>query len=96
MGRPVVASAAAAVGIAVRRGEDIQVADLPSDFAEAVLGLLEPVRAEQMGQQARRAVLVNYDWETNLAAFKLLLTGNLPRSPAVRDIGESERASEAA
>ena len=95
MAKPVVASDAAAVGISVRQGLDLQVADTPSDFAQAVLELLEPTHAQQLGQQARRAVLANYDWESNLAAFTRLLCGGSPSCAKAEDGNESKQASAA-
>jgi sugar transferase (PEP-CTERM/EpsH1 system associated) len=96
MAKPVVASEAASVGISVQRGVDLQVADTPSDFAQAVLRLLDVAQADQFGKQARRAVLAKYDWESNLAVFKRLLAGDAACWSEAQDATESEPASEAA
>jgi glycosyltransferase involved in cell wall biosynthesis len=96
MAKPVVASEAASVGISLQRGVDLQVADTPSDFAQAVLRLLDVAQADQFGKQARRAVLAKYDWESNLAVFKRLLAGDAACWSEAQDATESEPASEAA
>jgi sugar transferase (PEP-CTERM/EpsH1 system associated) len=76
MSRPVVASEAAAMGLAVRPGEDLVVADSAPDFAGSVLGFLkDPPSGDAMGLRARLRVLETYCWESNLESLERLLSG---------------------
>lgn len=63
-GRPMVATAQAAEGIAVEDGRHILLRDKPSAMAEGIQGLLEdPAAAETIGQAGRALVRTSYDAE---------------------------------
>jgi len=87
MARPVVASACAAQALTAVPGTDLEVGDDAPAIAARVVTAMEPVRGEALGAAARRRVLADYDWMTNLAAFGRLLEG----SPAPRALGEEAR-----
>lgn len=74
MGRPVVASAGSASGLAGRPGVDFHAADGPGQFAERVIALLSSREArDRMGASARRCVLQRYAWDAHLEGFERLL-----------------------
>ncbi len=75
MGRPVVLSAAPAVGLAAEDGRDCAIATDAADFADKVVELL--ARAElrdDMGKAGRDAVLRGYSWTAHLAQLERLFT----------------------
>jgi len=63
MEKPIVATSLGAEGYPVEDGRELLLADSPSDFAEAVVGLLQnrPRRLE-LGRVARAFVEERYDW----------------------------------
>lgn len=65
LGTPVVSTSKGAEGLEVTHGEDILIADTPSEFADAVLRLLDD-RALRAGLAAngRRLVESRYGWES--------------------------------
>lgn len=70
MGRPVVASAAAAQGIDAVAGRDL----LVGDGAGPVLSLLrDPARAAAIGAAARARLVARYGWERQLAGLPSIL-----------------------
>ena len=73
LGKPVVATAQAAAGIAVTHGENILLADDPDAFAGAVKDLIrDPSRARAIGEAGRRFVAASYDIDAlarDLVAF---------------------------
>jgi sugar transferase (PEP-CTERM/EpsH1 system associated) len=69
MAKPVVITAAAAAALLARKGVEIEVVSDAHGFAAKVLELLDPVRANAMGELARARVLRDYAWSTS---FKLL------------------------
>ena len=74
MGKPVVSTVAAFEGIDARRGEDVVVAGDEQSFATSVIELLtQPVRAGQIGKQARARVEQRYSWDQNLRQLESLL-----------------------
>lgn len=74
MGRPVVASSGAFLGIDAVPGRDLVVADGAGARAEAVLALLaDPDRAADMGRAARRRMEEGYGWEAQLAPLADML-----------------------
>lgn len=74
MARPVVLSAAPAVGLAARDGQECLVADGEDAFADCVLQLLADAdRGQAMGQAARECVLGNYSWQAHLSLLDELL-----------------------
>jgi len=77
MGRPVVVSEAASRGLCATPGSDfISAPQNPVAFSTAVLELLARPDREVIGQRARAAVVVAYDWEHNLSSFCALLGGD--------------------
>ena len=93
MGKPVVATAAAATGLSVRAGEDIVIADDPAVFADRVSALLngEEQRAK-IGAAARARVLADYQWDRQLARFGEALQSSMASSSS----SSSSRAVSAA
>jgi len=97
MSRPVVASEAAAMGLAVRPGEDLVVADSAPDFAGSVLEVLkDPPVGDALGSRARRRVLASYSWDANLKPLERLLSGRSLGARAERGPGSTVGASQAA
>ena len=73
MGRPVVLSAAPAVGLAAEDGRDCAIAGDAQEFADKVVNLLGcPDRRRDMGQAGRDAVLRGYSWAAHLAQLERL------------------------
>ena len=69
MGLPVVSTRVGAEGLDVQDGEDILFADDPSEFAQAILRLLEqPVLRKRLGEKGRE-VARRYDWMTLMQPF---------------------------
>jgi len=78
MGRPVVASPAAAAGLGARAGDEIRVAGDAPAMAAAVVELLhDPARAAAMGDAARRFVEREYVWERAMARLEQLLVASV-------------------
>ena len=74
MARPVVLSAAPAVGLAASSGTECEIAADGAAFAQAVSALLEPPeRGGPMGVAARDCVLRAYSWPAHLALLDQLL-----------------------
>ncbi|MDP2809132.1 MAG: TIGR03087 family PEP-CTERM/XrtA system glycosyltransferase [Rhodocyclaceae bacterium] len=74
MARPVVASAACAGPIAATLGEELLAAENVDDYVAAIEALLaDRVRADVIGQAARRRVLESYSWDAHLGAIDHLL-----------------------
>lgn len=68
MGKPVVASSAAAHGIDAEAGSELLVADSADAQAAVIAALLaDPLRARSIGQAARDRVLARYSWDACLA-----------------------------
>ena len=71
MGKAVVTTTQAHEGLRAQAGRDVVVADGEQAFADAVIALLrDPVRAADVGLQARRCVEVGYAWSTHLARLQ--------------------------
>jgi sugar transferase (PEP-CTERM/EpsH1 system associated) len=63
MGKAIVSTSVGAEGLPVQSGENIQIADGPSDFAHAVVSLLRnPNERKQLGDSARALVEEKYGW----------------------------------
>jgi sugar transferase (PEP-CTERM/EpsH1 system associated) len=74
MGRPVVASTGAFVGIDAEPDRDLLVADGADAQAKAVLTLLaDPDRAAALGFAARRRMVEGYSWDAQLAPLAAML-----------------------
>lgn len=69
MAKSVVITAATASALSAREDIEIEVASDAHDFAGKVLELLDPARANAMGELARSRVLEDYAWS---ASFELL------------------------
>ena len=70
MGKAVVSTTLGCEGIHVASGQDVVLADEPSDFAAQVLALLQNgARREQLGRAARTFVERYFDW--NIVAAPL-------------------------
>ncbi len=84
MGRPVVASAGAAAALSGVPGADLETATEARDFAGKTIALMDRDRGAAIGASARRRVMSDYDWTTNLAPFEALLEDSV-RAGAVAD-----------
>jgi sugar transferase (PEP-CTERM/EpsH1 system associated) len=74
MGRPVVASSAAFLGIDAKPGRDLLVADGPRAQADAILSLLDDApRAALIGKAARLRMEQGYGWDAQLAPLAAML-----------------------
>lgn len=74
MARPVVLSAAPAVGLAAQDGRECVVAEGSDAFADGVVCLLgDAAGRRRMGQVARECVLNNYSWQAHLGLLDELL-----------------------
>jgi glycosyltransferase involved in cell wall biosynthesis len=66
MGKPVVATSKACQALSVRNGEDLLISDEPKAFAEAVVRVLRDDKlALKLGQNGRRYVENNHNWDEN-------------------------------
>ena len=69
-GIPVVSTTIGVEGIAAKNGEHLLVADGPTQFARAVIRLLQrPEEAGRLALAARQLVEARYDWRTALAGL---------------------------
>lgn len=80
MARPVVSTSLGAEGLAVRHGENIILADDPSQFAQAVLNLLDDrQQCMRLAQAGRQLVEDKYTWsrvsEEMNAVYEMVLAG---------------------
>ncbi len=73
MERPVVVSASAAAALTALPGVDLETAAEAGDFALKTIALMDRDRGAAMGVLARRRVMSDYNWSTNLAVFEGLL-----------------------
>lgn len=73
MGRPVVASGAAAKALSAVPGVDCAVAEGAQDLARQTIALMDVERGKAIGISARARVLSDYDWSKNLMPFDALL-----------------------
>jgi polysaccharide biosynthesis protein PslH len=65
MGKAIVSTALGAEGIDLVPGQDAIIANTPSEFAQAVVDLLQnPRRRQELGQAGRQLVEFKYDWRT--------------------------------
>jgi glycosyltransferase involved in cell wall biosynthesis len=64
LGTPVVSTSKGAEGLEITPGEDILIADEPTEFADAVLRLLDdPVLRTELAANGQRLVREQYGWE---------------------------------
>lgn len=84
MGRPVVATPLAVEGIALERGDELEVADGADAIATAVDRLLaDPAARLEMGRRARELVMRRYTWDACAAVYDRLYR-ELAESPFTR------------
>lgn len=63
MGKAVVSTTVGAEGLALQNGEEIMIADDPTNFAHAVIQLLtDPALRKKIGENGRKRVEQDYDW----------------------------------
>jgi sugar transferase (PEP-CTERM/EpsH1 system associated) len=80
MGRPVVVSAAVAQTVEAAPLLEFEVANDAREFAHKVLALMEPPAGDDMGRQARRRAVNDYNWEAQLSRIdRLLEAASAPR-----------------
>jgi glycosyltransferase involved in cell wall biosynthesis len=85
LGTPVIATAKGAEGLAVQPGQDLLVANTPTEFAQAVLGLLtDPVLAANLAVNARKLVETYYNWDRITGQLDALLQDLRSRAQAGR------------
>jgi sugar transferase (PEP-CTERM/EpsH1 system associated) len=94
MGRPVVATEGATVGLSLKDAVEIEVARSTADFVRAVLKLMDPAHGEAMGAAARQRVLVDYDWGVNLEPIGPLLAALGPALPCIEPARVTTLAAE--
>ncbi len=64
MGKAVVSTTVGAEGLTLQDGDEIMIADEPNHFAEVVIRLLtDPALRKKIGQNGRRRVEQDYDWQ---------------------------------
>ena len=74
MGKPVVATSAAALGIEAEEGAELHVADAPAAQAATIAALIaDPPRAARIGAAARARVVARYSWAARLAPLERLI-----------------------
>jgi len=73
MAMPVISTSIGAEGLPLRSGEEILIADSPTDFAQAVIKILRDRNfAKQIGENARRSVCEQFGWERAATLFSQL------------------------
>ncbi len=73
MATPVVTTSAGNHGIAARSGQELLVADSPTDFAAAVVSILRDRNVEEMTRRGREFVVENFSWDGSVARFEQVL-----------------------
>ena len=64
MGKPIVSTGIGCEGLEVEDGRDMEVADEPKHFAEAVVAVLQDEgRARRLGTEGRRKAVERYSWD---------------------------------
>jgi sugar transferase (PEP-CTERM/EpsH1 system associated) len=84
MGKAVVTTPAAVIGLQVRPGEDVLVAADAEGMASAVRHVLEPRFARSVGEKARARVVADYTWAPSLRLLDDLVAHFGPRPPPGR------------
>ncbi len=65
MGKAIVSTTVGAEGLDLKNGEEIFIADEPTDFADAVIRLLtDPQLRRRIGENGRARVEQDYDWQS--------------------------------
>lgn len=75
--KPVVASPEAVVGINVKAGQDLLIADGAAAFANAICEAATEDRGRQIGTNARHRVLADYTWSGSLQRLDRILGGDV-------------------
>jgi sugar transferase (PEP-CTERM/EpsH1 system associated) len=71
MAKPVVATKMACAGIDVTDGENILIADAPSEFTEKIITLFKDEKLrEKIGSKAREFIVKNYTWQKTADMFE--------------------------
>lgn len=79
MGKAVVSTSVGAEGLSVRSGENVLIADTPTDFANSVVELLRNEEERtRLGGAARTLVEENYSWSRIAAEFARVLDSVAP------------------
>lgn len=69
-GMPIVSTSIGCEGLKVTPNRNIEIADTPEDFAEAVVGIFRnPGHAKELSENGTAWVRANYDWHTQYSAF---------------------------
>jgi glycosyltransferase involved in cell wall biosynthesis len=80
MSKAVVSTSVGAEGLPVRSGENILLADTPTDFAHSVVSLLrDPSERKRLGTSARALVQEKYSWPKVAESFARTLQGVITR-----------------
>jgi glycosyltransferase involved in cell wall biosynthesis len=88
MGKAVISTSVGAEGLPVRSGENILLADAPSDFAGSVISLLrDPKQRQRLGTSARAMVRESYGWPSVAAGFARTLHDVITRPIAAATRG---------
>jgi sugar transferase (PEP-CTERM/EpsH1 system associated) len=78
MSKPMVATRLGAEGYPVTDGRELLLADTPTDFAAAVVSLLQaPARRTELGQVARAFVERRYDWRVIVPQVEAVYSAHL-------------------
>lgn len=86
LGRPVVASAQAAVALNAVPGRDFLVGCNPGEFAQHVIRLLgDPGLRQEIGQAGRRYVEVYHDWDDIAGRLEVVYRGAMSEKISVGD-----------
>jgi glycosyltransferase involved in cell wall biosynthesis len=94
MAKPIVSTRVGAEGLDFVDGEEIVLADEPSEFARAILDLLaDPVRRRTMGLAARRRVEIQYSMPALRSALRTALAQLPAKSSTVVPAAELTRAA---
>jgi glycosyltransferase involved in cell wall biosynthesis len=81
LGTPVVSTSKGAEGLEVTNGKNILIADTPSEFADAVVSVLQNSGLrESLSQEGRKLVVENYSSEIMGVNFNSLLEEVVTRS----------------
>jgi len=92
MGRPTVVTSAAALALRAAPEVELAVADAATDFADAVLRLIEQAVGDRIGAAARMRVLSDYTWASRLGRLNELVAGAPVGQPAPEAADRRQRA----
>jgi sugar transferase (PEP-CTERM/EpsH1 system associated) len=82
MGKPVVASHEALVGIDVNADAEVLVASNAEAYVEALCRIVETDIGDTIGRNARRRVIADHQWSVSLERLDTILEGRDPSRPA--------------